>query len=114
MKLEDFDFNLPDELIAQEPIKKRSKSRLLVLNKANGNIEHKTFEDIIKYLKPRDCLVLNDTKVIPARLIGNRKKTHGKIEVMLLKSVGTDLWEALVKPGRRAQVGDEFFLVMGA
>ncbi len=114
MKLEDFDFNLPDELIAQEPIKKRSKSRLLVLNKANGNIEHKTFEDIIKYLKPRDCLVLNDTKVIPARLIGNRKKTHGKIEVMLLKSVGTDLWEALVKPGRRAQVGDEFFFGDGS
>ena len=73
MKLEDFDFDLPEELIAQEPIKERSKSRLLVLNKISGNIEHKTFEDVIDYMEPRDCLVLNNTKVIPARLIGNRK-----------------------------------------
>ncbi len=107
MKLEDFDFDLPEELIAQEPIKERSKSRLLVLNKISGNIEHKTFEDVIDYMEPRDCLVLNNTKVIPARLIGNRKKTRGKIEMVLLKPVEPDTWEVLAKPGRRARIGDE-------
>ncbi|HHV18803.1 MAG TPA: S-adenosylmethionine:tRNA ribosyltransferase-isomerase, partial [Thermoanaerobacterales bacterium] len=82
MKLKDFDFYLPEELIAQEPIKDRSKSRLLVLNKTSGNIEHKIFEDIIDYFEPGDCLVLNNTKVIPARLIGHRIKTRGKIEMV--------------------------------
>ena len=107
MKLEDFNFDLPEELIAQEPIKDRSKSRLLVLNKASGKIEHKIFEDVIHYLEPGDCLVLNNTKVIPARLMGHRKKTCGKIEMVLLKPVDTDTWEVLVKPGRRARIGDE-------
>ena len=107
MKLKDFDFDLPEELIAQEPISNRAKSRLLVLNKSNGIIEHKVFEDIVNYLKPGDCLVLNNTKVIPARLIGYRKKTHGKIEMVLLKTVANDTWEVLVKPGRKARIGDE-------
>ncbi|NLZ53632.1 MAG: tRNA preQ1(34) S-adenosylmethionine ribosyltransferase-isomerase QueA [Thermoanaerobacteraceae bacterium] len=107
MKLEEFDFYLPEDLIAQEPIENRSKSRLLVLNKTNGEIEHRSFEDIIYYLKPGDCLVLNDTKVIPARLIGRRKRTLGKIEMVLLKPVEVDIWEVLVKPGRRASIGEE-------
>ena len=107
MKLKDFDFYLPEELIAQEPIKDRSKSRLLVLNKTSGNIEHKIFEDIIDYFEPGDCLVLNNTKVIPARLIGHRIKTRGKIEMVLLKPVDIDIWEVLVKPGRRAHIGDK-------
>jgi S-adenosylmethionine:tRNA ribosyltransferase-isomerase len=109
MKLKDFDFDLPEELIAQEPVKDRSKSRLLVLNKTSGLIEHKIFEDIICYLEPGDCLVLNNTKVIPARLMGYRIKTRGKIEMVLLKPVDTDTWEVLVKPGRRAHIGDEIF-----
>lgn len=107
MKVDEFDFYLPEELIAQEPIENRSKSRLLVLNKNNGTIEHKSFEDIIHYLQPGDCLVLNDTKVIPARLYGRRKHTLGKIEMVLLKEVEADTWEVLVKPGRRARTGAE-------
>lgn len=107
MKLDDFDFDLPDRLIAQEPIKDRSKSKLLVLDKANGNIEHKGFEDVIQYLKPKDCIVLNNTRVIPARLFGYRKKTLGKIEVVLLKPIDIDTWEVLAKPGRRAHKGDD-------
>ncbi|MCG1012938.1 tRNA preQ1(34) S-adenosylmethionine ribosyltransferase-isomerase QueA [Tepidanaerobacter sp. GT38] len=107
MKLEEFDFYLPEELIAQEPIEDRSKSRLLVLNKTSGEIEHRIFEDVIYYLRPGDCLVLNNTKVIPARLIGRRKNTHGKIEMVLLKPVDVDIWEVLVKPGRRAHIGEE-------
>ena len=83
MKLKEFDFYLPEELIAQEPIENRSKSRLLVLDKTSGEIEHRSFEDIIYYLKPGDCLVLNNTKVIPARLMGRRKKTLGRIEMVL-------------------------------
>ena len=107
MKLEEFDFYLPEDLIAQEPIENRSKSRLLVLNKVSGDIEHRSFEDVIHYLQPGDCLVLNDTKVIPARLMGRRKNSLGKIEMVLLKPVETDTWEVLVKPGRRARIGDE-------
>ncbi len=107
MKLKEFDFYLPEELIAQEPIENRSKSRLLVLDKTSGEIEHRSFEDIIYYLKPGDCLVLNNTKVIPARLMGRRKKTLGRIEMVLLKPVEVDTWEVLVKPGRRAPIGEE-------
>lgn len=113
MKLEDFDFNLPESLIAQEPIKDRSKSRLLVLNKTSGAIEHKIFEDIISYIEPGDCLVLNNTKVIPARLNGYRKKTQGKIEMLLLKPVDVDTWEVLVKPGRKARKGDQILFGHG-
>jgi len=113
MKLEEFDFYLPEELIAQEPIENRSKSRLLVLNKKSGEIEHKHFEDIIQYLAPGDCLVLNDTKVIPARLMGRRQGTLGKVEMVLLKPVGVDIWEVLVKPGRRARIGDEIVFGQG-
>lgn len=113
MKLEEFDFYLPEELIAQEPIENRAKSRLLVLNRTSGEIEHKSFEDIIFYLKPGDCLVLNNTKVIPARLKGQRKNTNGKIEMVLLRPVGIDTWEVLVKPGRRALIGEEILFGEG-
>jgi S-adenosylmethionine:tRNA ribosyltransferase-isomerase len=107
MELKEFYYHLPEDLIAQEPLEDRSKSRLLVLHKNDGVIEHRIFEDIIEYLEPGDCLVLNDTKVIPARLIGARKDTGGKVEFVLLKRTGKDMWEILVKPGRRAKVGSE-------
>lgn len=108
MKLEEFYYDLPEELIAQEPISNRSLSRLLVLNKSTGAIEHKVFENIVDYLEAGDCLVLNDTKVIPARLIGERVDTKGKIEFVLLKRITKDRWEVLVKPGKRAKIGTEF------
>lgn len=114
MDLKDFYYNLPEKLIAQEPIEDRSKSNLLVLHKENGFIEHKTFEDVIDYLIPGDCIVLNDTKVIPARLIGFRKDTGGKIEFVLLKKLELDVWEVLVKPGRRAKLGTEFIFGNGS
>ena len=94
MKLEDFDFYLPEELIAQEPIKVRDNSRLMVLHKNTGEIEHKIFKDIVEYLYPGDCLVLNNTKVIPARLYGFKEGTGGKIEILLLKRIEKDRWEA--------------------
>ncbi len=105
MKLEDFDYNLPEELIAQTPLKIRDSSRLLVLNKKTGEIEHKNFYDIIDYLNPGDTLVLNDTKVLPARLIGIKEETSAVIEVLLLKNIENDNWECLVKPARRIKVG---------
>lgn len=108
MDLKEFYYYLPQELIAQEPIKDRSLSRLLVLDRNTGHIEHRIFEDILDYLNPGDCLVLNNTRVIPARLIGIRKDTGGKIEFVLLKKAGKNLWEVLVKPGRRARLGSEF------
>ena len=100
----DFDFNLPEELIAQKPIKDREKSRLLVLNKENREITHQYFFNILDYLKPGDCLVLNDTRVIPARLFG-KKKTGAVIELLLLKRISLNRWECLVKPGKRAKIG---------
>ena len=106
MKLEEFDYNLPEELIAQMPIKQRDASRLMVLDKKTGEIEHKYFYDIIDYLNPGDTLVLNDTKVLPARLIGEKMSTKAVIEVLLLKNVEGDTWETLVKPARRIHVGD--------
>lgn len=106
MKRKDFDFNLPEELIAQDPLKDRSSSRMLVLDKETGEINHKIFKDIIDYLDKGDCLVLNNTKVIPARLIGSREKTHGKVEFLLLKRLENDNWEVMVKPGRKAKPGD--------
>lgn len=105
MKLEDFYFDLPKELIAQDPIEDRSSSRLLYLNKETGKTEHHVFKEIINYLNAGDCLVINDTKVIPARLIGSRTGTDAKIEVLLLKRREDNIWETLVKPGKKARVG---------
>lgn len=105
LKKSDFYFDLPQELIAQDPLKDRSASRLLMLNKTTGKTEHKIFHDIVDYLNPGDCLVLNDTKVIPARLIGNREDTGANIEVLLLKRKENDVWETLVKPGKKARPG---------
>lgn len=105
MKTSDFYFDLPEELIAQDPLEDRSSSRLLVLNKETGDITHKVFKDIKDYLKAGDCLVLNNTKVIPARLIGEKEGTGAKIELLLLKRLEGDVWETLVKPGRKAKPG---------
>lgn len=107
MKTSDFYYDLPEELIAQDPLEDRSSSRLLVLNKKTGETEHHVFKDIINYLNPGDCLVINDTKVIPARLIGERMGTGAKIEVLLLKRRENDIWETLVKPGRKMKVGSK-------
>lgn len=106
MTKEDFNFYLPEELIAQDPLEDRSSSRLLVLDKETGELEHKVFKDIINYLNAGDCLVINNTKVIPARLIGEREGTGAKVEVLLLKRQENDVWETLVKPGKKAKVGD--------
>lgn len=108
MKTSDFNYNLPEELIAQVPIADRSSSRLMVVDKKSGEIEHKIFKDIIDYLEEGDCLVLNDTRVIPARLIGSKVETGGKIEFLILKRNEDDTWETLVKPGRKAKIGSEF------
>jgi len=108
MKVSEFYYDLPQELIAQEPIADRKQSRLMVLDKETGVIEHKIFKDIIEYLNPGDCLVLNDTRVIPARLLGEKEGTGGKIEFVLLKNVGGDIWEVILKPGRRAKPGARF------
>jgi S-adenosylmethionine:tRNA ribosyltransferase-isomerase len=105
MKTSDFYYELPEELIAQDPLEKRSDSRLLVLDKESGQTEHHVFKEIVQYLHPEDCLVINDTKVIPARLIGAKEETGAKIEVLLLKRREKDVWETLVKPGRKAKPG---------
>lgn len=105
MHTDEFDYNLPDELIAQTPLKNRSDSRLLVLHKKTGNIEHKNFSDIIDYLNKGDALVINDTKVIPARLIGEKEETKAVIELLLLNNIEKDLWECLAKPQKRLHVG---------
>lgn len=105
MKTDDFDYQLPEELIAQTPIKDRSTSRLLVLDKKTGRVEHQHFFDLINYLDEGDTLVLNDTKVLPARLIGNKEETNAVIEILLLKNLENDDWECLVKPARRVKVG---------
>ncbi|MBS7008500.1 tRNA preQ1(34) S-adenosylmethionine ribosyltransferase-isomerase QueA [Anaerostipes sp.] len=105
MKTSDFTFDLPEELIAQDPLADRSSSRLLVLDKETGEIRHEVFRSVIGHLKKGDCLVLNDTKVIPARLIGEKEGTGAKIEVLLLKRKQDNTWETLVKPGRKAKPG---------
>lgn len=105
MNVKDFYFDLPQELIAQDPLEDRSASRLLVLDKESGEITHRHFRDITEYLKPGDCLVINDTKVIPARLFGIKEGTGAKIEVLLLKRRENDIWETLVKPGKKARPG---------
>ncbi len=111
LKKSDFYFDLPEELIAQDPLEDRSSSRLLVLNKENGKIEHKIFKNITSYLKKGDCLVLNNTKVIPARLLGEREGTGAHVEVLLLKRHEGDVWETLVKPGKKCRPGNR--LVFG-
>lgn len=113
MNVKDFDFYLPEELIAQHPLQKRDESRLMVLDKKSGEITHKIFKDVIDYLNEGDCLVLNDTRVMPARLIGHKEISGGKIEFLLLKRTGKDTWETLVKPGRKAQIGTEFIFGNG-
>lgn len=105
MNVKDFYFDLPQELIAQDPLEDRSASRLLVLDKETGEMEHRVFKDILSYLRAGDCLVINDTKVIPARLFGEREGTQAKIEVLLLKRRENDIWETLVKPGKKARPG---------
>ena len=108
MKVSDFDFDLPEELIAQHPLEKRDSSRLMVLDNNTGEIEQKYFHDVIEYLNEGDTLVLNNTRVMPARLIGEKEGTGGKIEFLLLKRIEGDRWECLAKPGKRAKVGQKF------
>lgn len=108
MNLHEFDYYLPEELIAQHPIDKRDMSRLMVLDKETGQTEHKIFKDIVNYLEEGDCLVLNNTRVIPARLLGEKEGSGGKIEFVLLKRVKDDEWEVILKPGRKAKPGARF------
>lgn len=105
MSLHDYYYDLPEELIAQDPLEDRSSSRLMVLDKNTGKIEHRIFKDITRYLNPGDCLVINDTKVLPARLYGSKVGTDAKIEVLLLKRKENDVWETLVKPGKKCKPG---------
>ena len=104
MELSEFNYQLPEELIAQTPIKKRDESRLMILDKKHGDIQHKTFKDILDYLQPGDCIVRNNTKVIPARLYG-KKETGANVEFVLLKNIENDIWEAMVRPGNKLHVG---------
>ncbi len=106
MKTEDFWFDLPEELIAQTPLPQRDASRLLVLNRETGATEHRHFTDILDYLQPGDCLVMNDSRVLPARLLGHRP-TGGAVEVLLLRELGENRWECLCKPARKMQVGSQ-------
>ena len=105
MKTSDFYYDLPEELIAQDPLEDRTASRLLVLNRKTGAVKHKIFSDVIDYLNKGDCLVINNTRVIPARLIGEKEGTGGKVEVLLLKRRANDVWETLVKPGKKLKPG---------
>ncbi len=107
MQVTDFDYELPKELIAQYPSQKRDEARLLVVNREKNTIEHKTFYDIVDYLEPGDCLVMNDSKVIPARLLGHKAETGGNVEFLLTKLVEGDVWEAMVRPGRKLKPGAE-------
>ena len=105
MDVKDFYYDLPQELIAQDPLDDRSSSRLMVLDKITGEVEHRHFKDITEYLRPGDCLVINNTKVIPARLYGVKEGTEAKIEILLLKRKENDIWETLVKPGKKCKIG---------
>lgn len=107
MKTSDFNYDLPQELIAQDPLLDRSSSRLMLLNKSTGEIQHEVFSNITKYLKKGDCLVINDTKVIPARLFGVKKDTKATIELLLLKRIDEFSWETLVKPGKKARINSQ-------
>ena len=111
MNVKDYDYDLPEELVAQDPLEDRSSSRLMVLDRQTGDVEHRHFTDILEYLHPGDCLVINNTKVIPARLFGVKEDTQAKIEVLLLKRKENDIWETLVKPGKKAKPGTK--LVFG-
>ena len=111
MNVKDYDYDLPEELIAQDPLEDRSSSRLMVLDRQTGDVEHRHFTDILEYLHPGDCLVINNTKVIPAHLFGVKEDTQAKIEVLLLKRKENDIWETLVKPGKKAKPGTK--LVFG-
>ncbi len=106
MNINDFNYNLPEELIAQTPLADRTASRLLVVNKNAGAFEHRHFGDILEYIKPGDCLVLNNTRVIPARLLGHREISGGAAELLLLRQMEDDVWETLVRPGKKCRVGD--------
>ncbi|TCO79852.1 tRNA preQ1(34) S-adenosylmethionine ribosyltransferase-isomerase QueA [Marinisporobacter balticus] len=106
MKTSDYYFDLPEELIAQTPLINRDASRLMVVDRRTGEIQHQLFKNIIEYLKPGDCLVLNNTRVLPARLFGVKENTGGKVEFLLLKRIDKDRWETLVKPGKKAKIGD--------
>ncbi len=108
MKVTDFNYELPEELIAQNPLEQRNMSRLMVMDRKTGSIVHKIFKDITELLKTGDCLVLNNTRVIPARLLGNKEDTGGKIEFVLLKKIEQDIWEVILKPGRKAKIGTKF------
>ena len=105
MDVKDFYYDLPQELIAQDPLEDRSSSRLMVLDKITGEVEHRHFKDITEYLRPGDCLVINNTKVIPSRLYGVKEGTEAKIEILLLKRKENDIWETLVKPGKKCKIG---------
>ena len=107
MKTSDFDYNLPEELIAQTPLKQRDASKLLVVDRENQTITDKHFYDIVDYLNPGDALVLNETKVLPARIFGERPDTGGKVEALLLKDLGNDTWECLTRPQKRLKNAKE-------
>ena len=113
MDVKDFYYDLPQELIAQDPLEDRSSSRLMILGKTSGEITHRRFSDITEYLKPGDCLVINNTKVIPARLYGVKEGTEAKIEILLLKRKENDIWETLVKPGKKAKIGTKIIFGEG-
>ena len=113
MSLHDYYYDLPKELIAQDPLEDRSSSRLMVLDKVTGEVEHRHFTDIIEYLRPGDCLVINNTKVIPARLYAVKEGTEAKIEILLLKRKENDIWETLVKPGKKCKVGTKIIFGEG-
>ena len=106
MKISDFDYHLPEELIAQKPADKRDSSRLLVVHRDTGELEHRHFYDILDYLKSGDCLVLNNSKVLPARLYGIKEETGAKVEFLLIKRLEGDIWETMVRPGKRLKPGD--------
>lgn len=108
MQTSDFFYELPQELIAQTPLEPRDSSRLMILNKSDGSIEHKIFRDIIDYLNPGDCLILNDTRVIPARIYGVKEETGAVVEFLLLNQRENNVWECLCKPGKRAKIGTKF------
>ncbi len=110
MKLSDFKYPLPDEFIAQYPVEKRDESRLLVVNRENDNISHHTFRDLPEFLRKGDCLVINETKVFPARLMGTKEKTDAQVEIFLLRELESSLWEVLVKPARKVRVGNRLSL----
>ena len=114
MKTHDFYYELPPELIAQTPLQRRDSSRLLVMDRETGALEHRHFHDLIDYLNPGDCLVLNNSRVLPARLLGHRVPSGGAVEVLLLKDTGDDVWECLTRPGRKTPVGTELSFGEGA